>query len=113
MSNDTSDYLNGIADTTNKMLALLNSGAFIAVLHYWSQNGRIDTFENYIITPALAFVIGLTLIMITAACNYFNALFYFYKEKEYTLLMWAATICAIGSGLSFLYGAWLVALVIQ
>lgn len=110
--NDIVDMLNSCAETTNKALMTLNSGAFVAFLHFWpTKDPKISSLTNACVSPIKLFAFGLTAILLTAACNYFSCLMLHHNsEKDQNkVLFWIGTISAVISGLSFLIGIWIIA----
>ena len=102
---------------TNKLLAALNSGAFLAFLIYWSDaNTFLNSPDFPKFSPLHSFALGLTAILLNAACSYFGGVFavYYYdlhiKYGKY--IFWVATFSSILSGLCFLYGVWIIAIII-
>lgn len=106
-NSDDIKYMNEISAAINKTLATLNSGGFIAFLHFYSNSDCAEKyFSDHYVSPLQAFASGLTLILLTAMCNYFNIT----TSLKSNVVEHVATACAILSAISFLYGVWFVAL---
>ena len=108
--NRSTDFLNKHSDQGNKILSVLNSGAFVAALHFYALLGIGFIFEP--VSPIVYFTMGLTFNVLTYFFNYLNAWHAYNhpRKKDHDLLVATATVCAITSGLSLLAGIWIIAM---
>ncbi len=101
------DRLNDTAELIMKSLMTLNSGALIATVNFWS-----NIKDHVCARPMIFFATGLTAILMFIVFYYLTfkiEKFNFWKNTTYVL----ASLCAIGSGVSFLWGVWIVRLSAQ
>ncbi len=103
---DAYDVINEISSNIFKALIALNSGAFFAIIHFWSKDGGSVLLNNLYFHPAYLFSLGLTSVLLFAAANYCNGIFYQFSGK---LLFWLCFILSIFSAIFFISGCWSVA----
>lgn len=115
-SKDIIDYfgkqMDELSSATNRTLTILNSAAFLAVLHFLSTGhaSEASQLNGFFLTPLMAFAAGLTCILITAASNYFRALIAVEMGRDISAFLWISVSFSVFSGLLFLYGIWRIAL---
>ena len=98
---------------SNKLFAALNSGAFVAYLYFVSHAGhRIEsTLYDLWITPLESFAAGLTAIILTAYCNYIIIMSNGPMTVTLKVIDTGALIFGIFSVICFLYGIWVIAII--
>lgn len=108
------EQLNKTAEYSSKVLLTLNSGAFLAFLNFSDKSEDIQE-TVCLLSPLQLFALGLTFGLFLILSNYLMFLFSTSERLiSYSWLFWVmnkiSIIFGVGSGLSFLFGVWQIAI---